>query len=91
LVADWFFWLYYRDAWLLSGDCDHYPSPHHHPARQQVGTPMTEPTNHTVTVHTGFSHDITAPVIYVKDLGGNRALVHLESDYYIDDGRDHAA
>ncbi len=49
---------------------------------------MTEPTNHTVTIHAGFSHDVTAPVIYVKDLGGNRALVHLETNFHIDDSRD---
>jgi hypothetical protein len=50
---------------------------------------MTEPTNHTVTVHTGFGNGVTAPVIYVKDLGGNRALVHLETNFSIDEQRDH--
>lgn len=49
---------------------------------------MTEPTNHTVTVHAGFARDVTAPVTYVKDLGGNKALVHLETSYHIEDGRD---
>jgi len=52
---------------------------------------MTEPTNHTVTIHAGFASDVTAPVIYVKDLGDNRALVHLETNYHIADGRDHHA
>lgn len=49
---------------------------------------MTEPTNHTVTVHAGYARDVTAPVIYVKDLGDKRALVHVETTYHIDDSRD---
>lgn len=49
---------------------------------------MTEPTNHTVTVHAGFARDVTAPVTYVKDLGDKRALVHVETNYHIEDGRD---
>ena len=49
---------------------------------------MTEPTNHTVTVHAGFARDVTAPVIYVKDLGNSRALVHVETAYHIEEGRD---
>ena len=52
---------------------------------------MTTPTNHTVTIHAGFASDVTAPVIYVKDLGDNRALVHLETKFHIDDNRDHPA
>lgn len=52
---------------------------------------MTEPTNHTVIIHTHFGHDITAPVIYIKDLGDKRALVHLETNFHIEDGRDHRA
>ena len=49
---------------------------------------MTEPINHTVTIHTHFGSNVTAPVIYVKDLGGNRALVHLETNFHINDQRD---
>jgi hypothetical protein len=52
---------------------------------------MTEPTNHTVTVHIGFGNGVTAPVIYVRDLGGNRALVHLETNFSIDEHCDHLA
>ena len=52
---------------------------------------MTEPTNHTVIIHTHFGHDITAPVIYIKDLGDKRALVHLETNLHIEDSRDHRA
>lgn len=49
---------------------------------------MTEPTGHTVTVYTHFGNNITAPVTYVKDLGDKRALVHVETNYHIEDGRD---
>lgn len=52
---------------------------------------MTEPVGHTVTIDTGFSKGIMAPVLYVKDLGNKRALVHLETNYHIDDNRDHKA
>ena len=52
---------------------------------------MTEPTNHTVIIHTHFGHDITAPVIYVKDIGDKCALVHLETNIHLEDSRDHHA
>ena len=52
---------------------------------------MTEPTTHTVIVHTHFGHDITAPVIFVRDLGDKRALVHLATNFHIEDNRDHRA
>ena len=46
---------------------------------------MTTPTNHTVTIHSGFGRDVKAPVIYVKDLDDSRALVHLETNFHIED------
>jgi hypothetical protein len=49
---------------------------------------MTTPTNHTITIHEFLSRDVTAPVIYVKDLGDKRALVHVETNYHIEDSRD---
>lgn len=52
---------------------------------------MTTPANHTVTVHTHFGHDITAAVIFVRDLGDKRALVHLETNFHLEDNRDHRA
>jgi hypothetical protein len=49
---------------------------------------MEEPNTHTVIIHAGFDRDVNAPVIYVKDLGDKRALVHLETKLHIEDGRD---
>ena len=52
---------------------------------------MTEPTNHSIAIHTHFGNDVTAPVIYVKNLGHNRALVHIETKLFIEEGRDLSA
>jgi hypothetical protein len=52
---------------------------------------MTEPTNHTVTVLNRYGNTITAPVVHVKDLGGGRADVHIETNYHIAELYDYPA
>jgi hypothetical protein len=52
---------------------------------------MTTPANHTVTVTNRYGNTITAPVVYVKDLGGGRAEVHVETNFYLEEGYDHKA
>lgn len=39
-------------------------------------------------VYNHFGNTIKAPVTYVKDLGDNRALVHVETKLHLEDGRD---
>jgi hypothetical protein len=39
---------------------------------------------HHVTVTNRFGNTITAPVVYVKDLGEGRAEVHIETNYPIE-------
>jgi hypothetical protein len=48
---------------------------------------MTAPTNHTVSVLNRFGITITAPVVYVKDLGAGKAEVHVETNFHIEIGQ----
>jgi hypothetical protein len=52
---------------------------------------MTTPTTHTVALKNRFGNAITAPVVFIKDLGDGRAEVHLESNFYIEAGHAHPA
>lgn len=47
---------------------------------------MTTPSNHQVAITNRYGNVITAPVVYVKDLGEGRADVHIETNYYIEIG-----
>jgi len=38
---------------------------------------------HTVIVTNQFGVTISAPIVYVKDLGGGRAEVHVETNYHM--------
>lgn len=47
---------------------------------------MTTPINHHVTITNRAGNVITADVMRVKDLGGGKAEVDVETKYYIEIG-----
>jgi hypothetical protein len=49
---------------------------------------MTAPANHRVSILNRFGNTITAPVVYVKDLGSGKAEVRVETTYHIEDSYD---
>ena len=59
--------------------------------RRFVRLSMTAPTNHTVTITNRFANIITAPVVYVQDMGSGKAEVRIESNFFIDIGYDYPA
>lgn len=49
------------------------------------------PANHTVAMTNRFGKTFTVPVVHVKDLGGGKAEVNVETNYYIEAGHSQPA